>query len=908
MTRLECHGVVPVALVALALGATTTPVAAAPLYGPPYLSYPVGRGPTDLAVADLTDDGIFDVVTTDFLAGTVTLAAGLADGQFRPPVVLLEAPAPTSVLAQDLNFDGAPDLIVTCYEPEIAMVFRNAGDGVFTFVQTLDAPGGPIDAVLSDTNGDFRPDLVVVEFLNNAVNVFLSISNGRFVDTPNAVPVGTQPIAIVSGDLNGDGREDLVTANYGSANISLLSVDLAGVFRPAVPYPLPERPLDLVGRDMNGDGRLDLVVGFDSEGAVTSLRSDRGFSFENQTAYATGGTRVSGLELVDLNRDGIQDLVALDDARAGFRVLRGLGNGGFARWEENPGVLAPVAAGAADLNMDGVFDLVFAGARHGELGVHFGRANGRFGVERTIAGSAAPGLLSGDLDGDGLDDLVTFGTTAETAGLAVWRGGAVAGLVPPGAIPPPGPVEAAALAELTGDGRLDLAIVDAATRRIRILPGDGAGGFADGPTFPLPDHAAALVAADLTGDAWADLAVALDAQDRIALFVADASAPGGFAEPRYLGTGRTPRALAAADLDGDGHRELAVALVGSRRIDVFAGAVGGPVGAALPVVEGLTPAALAASDLDGDGLVDLVVAAEAPAELRLLRSAGGLAFTTAAVGAIGAGAADLVLADVNADGLPDYLTACRGPGVVTVWLAAAGSGLRSRADWGVGAGGAGALRALARGAGARPVLAVSAGLPGAAVFTLTAGDVPTPVASLEFAGERRGGAVHLTARLGGELRAGIARFERLEEQGGIASLCAVPLSDGRATCVDDAAPAGSVRYRIRVEESDGTQRLFPPIDVAAAPPAPPLVVTPNPARGPVQIAWNQAEAGPARFEVFDAAGRLVAAQDAGVLPFGPVTRAWDGRATDGTSLPAGHYWVRVTTGGRSVTRRLVRLP
>jgi trimeric autotransporter adhesin len=82
---------------------------------------------------------------------------------------------------------------------------------------------------------------------------------------------------------------------------------------------------------------------------------------------------------------------------------------------------------------------------------------------------------------------------------------------------------------------------------------------------------------------------------------------------------------------------------------------------------------------------------------------------------------------------------------------------------------------------------------------------------------------------------------------------------------------------------------------------------PNPARGATRIAFTLDRAGAARLTVFDLAGRRVRSLADGVLPAGRHEIAWDGADNAGRTTPPGLYFYRLETGGRSLTRRIVRM-
>ena len=76
----------------------------------------------------------------------------------------------------------------------------------------------------------------------------------------------------------------------------------------------------------------------------------------------------------------------------------------------------------------------------------------------------------------------------------------------------------------------------------------------------------------------------------------------------------------------------------------------------------------------------------------------------------------------------------------------------------------------------------------------------------------------------------------------------------------------------------------------------------------VRFAFDVPAAGPARLVVIDARGRAVRVVTDAVLPAGPASFTWDGRARDGAMVPAGLYFARLERVGLApAARRFVRL-
>jgi len=82
---------------------------------------------------------------------------------------------------------------------------------------------------------------------------------------------------------------------------------------------------------------------------------------------------------------------------------------------------------------------------------------------------------------------------------------------------------------------------------------------------------------------------------------------------------------------------------------------------------------------------------------------------------------------------------------------------------------------------------------------------------------------------------------------------------------------------------------------------------PNPSGASVALRFALPRAAHARLVVFDLAGRRARTLWDGPLEAGAHDMAWDGRDERGAGVPAGLYWARLEAGGRSLTRRLVRV-
>lgn len=131
--------------------------------------------------------------------------------------------------------------------------------------------------------------------------------------------------------------------------------------------------------------------------------------------------------------------------------------------------------------------------------------------------------------------------------------------------------------------------------------------------------------------------------------------------------GAAPAALAGADLDGDGKRDLVVADAGGPQLRILRGDGAGGFTAGAPVALAAPPTALAVGDLDADGDADLVTVAGTA--LATFRNDGAGAFAAGATATLPAAVDDLFVARLDGDARADVLA--RSANEARVWLTAA---------------------------------------------------------------------------------------------------------------------------------------------------------------------------------------------------------------------------------------------
>ncbi|HEY3052912.1 MAG TPA: VCBS repeat-containing protein [Thermoanaerobaculia bacterium] len=421
--------------------------------------------------------------------------------------------------AADFDGDGRAD-VVAAGASGVDVLFGN-GSGIFT--GTVHALDDPVDDIaVGDFDGHGSPDIVVVASKAPANVVYLLRNQGgRTFGAPEELSPGVKASFVVAADFTNDRRLDLMLVG----DVTRLLVNQGeGKF-------IESTPLDLKGTqsiaagDFDGDGNADVVVAriFENTPSFTTYRGDGSGSF---TVMETRRSNIVLVSAADVNGDGRDDVIAVAAGGLGFYMF----THGLKDEEMILSRARPQAITAADFNHDGRTDLAVLSATP------------------TSSGATSIDAVRVFL-GNGTDELEEA-ASAPISDVAV----------------------AMTAADFDRDGKIDLAIeahyVYAAARAIRIYTrisvarGEGDGMF---HTFlrleGLPTQLFLSVAADLDGDGLDEVIsgkpIISSGPWRTELFVTRNISTAGMVSETIASIPLYVLSLAAGDIDGDGHGEIA---------------------------------------------------------------------------------------------------------------------------------------------------------------------------------------------------------------------------------------------------------------------------------------------------------------------------------------------------------------
>ncbi len=289
-----------------------------------------------------------------------------------------------------------------------------------------------------------------------------------------------------------------VTSLTGNGQYQLTTHFVNGT-APGVPISLSGSPTTVVTADLNGDGIPDLVV--KSSYGLTTLLGNGDGTFQTKPIYGYSGATT--LAVGDLNGDGRPDLVVAYGGRStaygytppSVSVLLGNGDGTFPSTFTVPTApyldatypvgYDPTAIAIADLNGNGIPDLIVANAGNNTVSVLMGNGDGTFQPQQTFAVGKDPVALAvADLTGDGKPDLITVNNYDNTISVLL-NDTALGGTLdfqPQQTYTVGSSPTAIVVGNLTGDGNPDLAVSNSKDNTISVLLGNGDGTFRAGQT------------------------------------------------------------------------------------------------------------------------------------------------------------------------------------------------------------------------------------------------------------------------------------------------------------------------------------------------------------------------------------------------------------------------------------------
>jgi FG-GAP-like repeat len=433
--------------------------------------------PNGLCAFDADGDGDMDIATANGTGGNISVFKNNGNGAFPTNTNYTAGTNPYAVRAFDADGDGDMDLVCANSGSASVSFFRNIGNGTFAGQVSCSTGVGttPYDLYTFDADGDGDMDIVTGNLAGNTIRILTNNGTGTFTLT-QFCSIGTgigNANNVYAFDADGDGDMDIVCSS-GTA-ISVLKNDGSGIYGTSMVFPVTN-PLGISAFDADGDGDMDLAIANTPSNTVsiwfnqpkydiTAISPARNALNQNNNVALTATTsaNVNGTTL-NFNNAKVYG------SQTGFFTAGAWAGGGTSSISYTP-TTYPFKKGEIITTefittLRGTGGEVFISTHQYQF-TAAASGTGNFvsvGTYFTANNINTARAATGDMDGDGLIDIVTSNETNSTvsvfrntgSGNFTLMSSPAVGATPRGII----------VADFNGDGKLDIATANNGTTNV----------------------------------------------------------------------------------------------------------------------------------------------------------------------------------------------------------------------------------------------------------------------------------------------------------------------------------------------------------------------------------------------------------------------------------------------------------
>ncbi len=692
-------------------------------------------GPVSVLLHDVNADGWVDMIVANSLNNTIAIyknTSTVGAISFATPVNYTSNSSPRSMVVDDINEDNKPDLLVTNQGSSNFSIFQNNSTSTtINFLSKVDfaAGNGPWGIATGDINGDGKVDIAVCNLSSNTVSVYgnthtTGIISASSLAAPIAVNTSSQPNGIAICDINDDLRPELVVSTYGNGfvnvypnNTSFFSTNqitgqicagsTIGVgFTTTTTFSLGNvftAQLSDANGSFNSPTTIGSIIGTTSGTINATIPSNTvvGNNYRIRV-ISTNPSLISNdsrSNLAVVNCPQITSISPLSGPLGTTITISGnnfsttpsqniINVGGIivpAQTATTTSVTATIPAGTSykPISLTVLANGITAASKDAFNPTYMG-SNATFGVNTYNTGVAFSTnyyprhAISGDLDGDGEQDLVV--SSEGTSAIQIYRNNHVSGQVFTGtsltlaqSYTLPNISSQSTLGDLDGDGKLDIVVFVWSSNQICIFKNTSTNGnISFAPRVDLSGTASIRYGtlADVDNDGKLDIIATHSGFSYISIYKNNSSNgsinASDFANRTSVNSPSNLVFIKPCDLDNDGRIDFVAGNSSSSNFTVMrnaTGVIGSTMFSNFNIFTGSTVSSFVnVADMDNDGKQDIIVTCNSLSRLSVYRNiytSGNLSassFASAVNITTNTSAFSTSIADINGDNKLDIVS------------------------------------------------------------------------------------------------------------------------------------------------------------------------------------------------------------------------------------------------------------
>jgi Bacterial Ig-like domain (group 3)/FG-GAP-like repeat/FG-GAP repeat len=497
-----------------------------------------------------------------------------------------------------------------------ASIALTSGSGQSATIRT--AFTNPLIATVTDSGGNLLSGVTVTFTAPTGLTPSVTFSNSSTTisATTNTVGQATSGTMTANGlqggpynvqASSGSALNNFQLTNLGKSTTTFASLTTTAATVDVFGFGFTAPSGQLVLTDVNTSTQVAPTVTLNTSTAMTAL-----------TTQATTSTGANTLpvwtELADVNGDGILDLITSLYNTDSVTVQLGNGDGTFKAATTyliasgfGPAEVHAVKLGSG--SSSSTVDLIVGSFNVNQIAVLVGNGNGTFGSPTFYSigtsTNTPTSLTAGDFNHDGKLDVATANTYNNTVSILLGSANGTLTLQSPainvGHFP-----EAVRAGDFNGDGYSDLAVANYSDGTVTTLLNNKTGGFT-ATTKPVGSGAGSGPQALAINGSGSSLLLAVANYHDNTVSVMKSNGSGGFGAQTIVPVGKGPDDVTFADFDGNGIPDLAVSNYTDGTVNLALGSSGGTYTVLGPFKVGSGPYSAAVGDLNLDGTPDVVV-------------------------------------------------------------------------------------------------------------------------------------------------------------------------------------------------------------------------------------------------------------------------------------------------------------